>query len=168
MTAYKLVRASEAPDFTGGAPVGAYFGYGRPLGAEQVAFNVRVLAPGAVHVPPDTDPTSGHSHIRIEEIYFVIDGEITMKTADDVVILKARDAVLVPPESPARFATTPTRRLPWRCARCGSKIPIRSRAATRASGLPIAQGPALPTHPPDRVRSPAPFGHDHADGPAVV
>jgi mannose-6-phosphate isomerase-like protein (cupin superfamily) len=103
VSAYKLVRASEAPDFTGGAPVGAYLGYGRPLGAEQIAFNVRILAPGAVHVPPGTDPASGHNHTTIEEIYFVIDGEITMKIADDVVTLKARDAVLVPPESPRAF-----------------------------------------------------------------
>jgi hypothetical protein len=46
MSDYAIVRAAEAPDYTGDAP-GAFLGYGRPLGAEQIAFNVRVLAPHA-------------------------------------------------------------------------------------------------------------------------
>jgi uncharacterized cupin superfamily protein len=100
MSGYKVLRASEAPDFTNGAPDGAFLGYGRPLGAEQIAFNLRVLSPGAVHVPPGTAPSSGHSHRTIEEIYFVIDGELTMKLGDDVRTLRARDAVLVPADTP--------------------------------------------------------------------
>jgi hypothetical protein len=80
---YTIVRAAEAPDYTGDAP-GAFLGYGRPLGAEQLAFNVRVLAPHTAHVPPGGDPTWGHSHRTIEEIYFVLAGEITIKLGDDV------------------------------------------------------------------------------------
>lgn len=95
-----MLRASEAPDFAGGAPEGAFLGYGRPLGAEQIAFNLRVLAPGAAHVPPGMERGSGHSHGTIEEIYFVLDGQITMKVGEDVLRLDARDAVLVPPEMP--------------------------------------------------------------------
>lgn len=100
---YTVMRAGEAPDFTGGAPQGAFLGYGRPLGAEQIAFNVRVLAPGAVHAPPGADPSSGHSHKRIEEIYFVIDGEVTIKLAEEVTTLGPRDAVLIKPGTARAF-----------------------------------------------------------------
>lgn len=100
MGGYKVLRAEQAPDFTGGAPAGPFLGYGRPLGAEQIALNLRVLAPGAVHVPPGTDPASGHSHRTIEEIYFVLDGELTMKLGEDVMTLRPRDAVLVCADTP--------------------------------------------------------------------
>jgi quercetin dioxygenase-like cupin family protein len=90
------MRAAEAPDYTGDAP-GAFVGYGRPMGAEQIAFNVRVLAPHTTHVAPGGDPAWVHSHRTIEEIYFVLAGEITVKLEDDVVTLGPRDAVLIPP-----------------------------------------------------------------------
>jgi mannose-6-phosphate isomerase-like protein (cupin superfamily) len=95
MSAYTVMRAAEAPDYTGDAP-GAFIGYGRPMGAEQVAFNVRVLEPGTTHMPPGGDPTGGHGHVTIEEIYFVLEGEITVKLGDDVFTLGPRDAVLIP------------------------------------------------------------------------
>jgi glyoxylate utilization-related uncharacterized protein len=99
MSDYTVMRAADAPDYTGDAP-GAFHGYARPMGAEQIAFNVRVLAPGATHVPPGGDPTRGHSHATIEEIYFVLDGEITVKLGDDVETLGRWDAVLIPPDTP--------------------------------------------------------------------
>jgi mannose-6-phosphate isomerase-like protein (cupin superfamily) len=89
------MRAGDAPDYTGEAP-GAFLGYARPMGAEQIAFNVRVLAPHSTHAPPGADPTWGHAHATIEEIYFVIEGEITVKLGDDVMTLGPRDAVLIP------------------------------------------------------------------------
>jgi mannose-6-phosphate isomerase-like protein (cupin superfamily) len=92
---YTILRAADAPDYTGDAP-GAFIGYGRPMGAEQIALNVRVLAPHTTHVPPGGDPAWGHSHRTIEEIYFVLEGELTMKLGDDVVKLGPRDAVLIP------------------------------------------------------------------------
>ena len=72
------------------------------MGAEQIAFNVRVLEPGMSHVPPGEDPAGGHSHATIEEIYFVLEGEITLKLGDEVVKLGERDAVLIPADDPAR------------------------------------------------------------------
>ena len=99
MSDYTLLCAADAPDYTGDAP-GAFLGYGRPLGAQQVAVNVRVLEPGMAHVPPGTDPARGHSHRTIEEIYFVLDGELAIKLGDDVKTLGARDAVLIPPATP--------------------------------------------------------------------
>ena len=106
MSDHTILRAADAPDFSGDAP-GAFLGYGRPLGSEQVAVNVRILEPGMANVPPGGDPTRGHSHVNIEEIYFVLEGEITVKVGDDVVTLGPRDAVLIPPSTPraARNAT---------------------------------------------------------------
>jgi mannose-6-phosphate isomerase-like protein (cupin superfamily) len=99
MSDYTVLRAADAPDYTGDAP-GAFIGYGRPMGAEQIAFNVRVLAPHAAHVPPGGDPTRGHSHRTIEEIYFVLAGELNVKLGDEVITLGPRDAVLVPSATP--------------------------------------------------------------------
>ena len=98
MSDYTILRAADAPDFTGDAP-GAFFGYGRSLGAEQVALNIRVLAPHTAHVPPGGDPARGHSHRTIEEIYLVIEGEVSLKLAGDVTTLGPRDAVRIPPET---------------------------------------------------------------------
>jgi quercetin dioxygenase-like cupin family protein len=94
---FTILRAGDAPDYTGGKVPSPFLGYARPMGAEQIAFNVRVLAPGATHVPPGWDESKGHSHNTIEELYFVIDGEITVKLDDEVVTLAKRDAVLMAP-----------------------------------------------------------------------
>ena len=46
---YTVLRAADAPDYTGDAP-GAFLGYGRPLGSD-----VRSLGPrDAVLIPPAT------------------------------------------------------------------------------------------------------------------
>lgn len=95
MSDYEVLRAADAPDYTGDAP-GAFLGYGRPMGAQQVAFNVRVLEPGTTNVPPGYDAALGHSHTEIEEIYFVIDGEVTVKAGEDVLTLGPRDAIFLP------------------------------------------------------------------------
>jgi mannose-6-phosphate isomerase-like protein (cupin superfamily) len=99
LTEYTIVRAAEAPDYTGDAP-GAFLGYGRSLGAEQLALNLRVLAPHTAHVPPGGDPTRGHSHRTIEEIYLVLTGRVTIKLGDDLATLGPRDAVRIPPATP--------------------------------------------------------------------
>jgi uncharacterized cupin superfamily protein len=96
---YTVMRAAEAPDYTGDAP-GAFLGYARPMGSEQLGVNLRVLAPGTAHVPPGEDPGLGHSHRTIEELYFVVDGEVTVKLGDDVLTLGPRDAVRIPSETP--------------------------------------------------------------------
>ena len=99
MSDYTVLRAADAPDYTGEHP-GAFLGYARPMASEQLAVNVRVLEPGMTHVPPGGDPTRGHSHRTIEEIYFVLDGELTIKLGDDVLTLGPRDAVLIPAGTP--------------------------------------------------------------------
>jgi uncharacterized cupin superfamily protein len=95
VSAHTILRRADAPDYTGDAP-GAFLGYGRPLGAEQLAVNVRVLAPRTAHVAPGGDPAWGHSHRTIEEIYFVLAGELTIKLDDEIETLRQYDAVLIP------------------------------------------------------------------------
>ena len=99
MSEYTVMRAAEAPDYTGDAP-GAFLGYARPMGSEQLGVNLRVLAPGTAHVPPGEDPALGHSHRTIEEVYFVVDGDVTVKLGDDVLTLGPRDAVRIPAQTP--------------------------------------------------------------------
>lgn len=99
MSSYKIMRAADAPDYTGDAP-GAFLGYARPLDATQLAFNVRELEPGQAHVPPGVDEAWGHSHVTIEELYFVLEGEIAVKAGDEVVTLGPRDAILIPAGTP--------------------------------------------------------------------
>jgi uncharacterized cupin superfamily protein len=96
---YTILRRADAPDYTGDAP-GAFLGYARPLGATQLAVNVRVLAPHTAHVPPGSDPAWGHSHRTIEEIYLVLEGEIRVKLDDAVETLRRHDAVLIPAGTP--------------------------------------------------------------------
>lgn len=95
MSDYTILRAGDAPDFTGDAP-GAFLGYARPMGSEQLAFNVRVLEPGTTNVPPGYDEALGHNHTEVEELYFVIEGEVTVKAGDEVLTLGPRDAILLP------------------------------------------------------------------------
>jgi uncharacterized cupin superfamily protein len=65
-----------------------------------VAVNVRVLEPGQPHVPPGEDPSWGHGHRTIEEIYLVLEGELRVKLGDEVETLRQYDAVLIPPGTP--------------------------------------------------------------------
>ena len=91
-----IMRAAEAPDYSGDAP-GAFLGYARTMGSEQLALNMRVIEPGMTSGPPGSSPSWGHAHKTIEELYLVLEGELTMKLGDDVFTLGPRDAVLIPP-----------------------------------------------------------------------
>jgi mannose-6-phosphate isomerase-like protein (cupin superfamily) len=96
---YTVMRAAEAPDYTGEAP-GAFLGYARPMGSTQLGLNVRVLAPHTEHKPPDAPDGFAHSHRTIEELYFVLEGELAVKLGDEVLTLGPRDAVLMPAQTP--------------------------------------------------------------------
>jgi mannose-6-phosphate isomerase-like protein (cupin superfamily) len=99
MSEYTVMRAAEAPDYTGEAP-GAFLGYARPMGSTQLGVNVRVLAPHTEHKPPGAPDGYGHSHRTIEELYFVLEGELNVKLGDEVLALGPRDAVLIGAETP--------------------------------------------------------------------
>jgi uncharacterized cupin superfamily protein len=99
MSDYEIMRAAEAPDYTGGSE-SPFYGYARPMESEQLGVNLRVLAAGATNVPPGGDPTAGHSHNEVEELYFVVDGEVTVKAGDEEVKLGPRDAILLAQGTP--------------------------------------------------------------------
>jgi mannose-6-phosphate isomerase-like protein (cupin superfamily) len=99
MSEYTVMRAAEAPDYTGEAP-GAFLGYARPMGSTQLGVNVRVLAPHTEHKPPGAPDGYGHSHRTIEELYFVLEGELNVKLGDEVLALGPRDAVLIGAQTP--------------------------------------------------------------------
>ena len=96
MSDYTVLRATDAPDYSGGDP-SRFLGYARPMGSGQLGLNVRELAPGASNVPPGDPATGGHSHGEVEELYFVLEGDVTVKVDDDEVVLGPRDAVLMQP-----------------------------------------------------------------------
>lgn len=93
---YTILRRADAPDYSQGDKAGPFLGYARPMGANQIALNIRVLAPGAAHTPPGEEPSWGHAHKTIEEIYLVLRGDIQIKLDDDIETLHELDAVLIP------------------------------------------------------------------------
>lgn len=108
MSDYTVVKRDQVPDWSGDAP-GAFLGYSRSLGAEQVSVNLRLLAPHESHRPPGADPSWGHSHRTIEEIYLVLDGEVQIKLGDAIETLGRYDAVRIPPQTP-RAVRNPSER----------------------------------------------------------
>jgi mannose-6-phosphate isomerase-like protein (cupin superfamily) len=98
MSDYTVLRAADAPDYSGEDTPGAFRGYASTLGSEELGVNLRVLEPGQANVPPGFDEKAGHSHTGIDEIYFVLEGEVSVKVGDDVVTLGPRDAIRIPPE----------------------------------------------------------------------
>lgn len=96
MSDYTIQRAAEATDYSGDGTPGAFLGYS--MGSEQLGFNLRVLEPGQAHHLPGKESLNGHSHKDIEELYLVIEGELTFQIEDETVTVGPRDALLIPPE----------------------------------------------------------------------
>lgn len=89
--AYAIVHPDDAEDAYAGSDVPGEF---RPLsdllGAEQVAATL-------IRVPPHSDfeQGTGHTHDRLEELYLVTRGTLTMRFGDDVRKVSAPAAVRV-------------------------------------------------------------------------
>jgi uncharacterized cupin superfamily protein len=80
MAGYTVAERTQAVDFMADYPgFGEMRSYADALGAEQVAFSWRLM-------PPNTGGRGsyGHRHPGQEEVYFVIDGQVTFKIDDDV------------------------------------------------------------------------------------
>ena len=96
MSGYKVVKAADAKDYYMGTDVPGEF---RPLtddlGAKQLALTL-------IHIPPHSDfeQGTGHYHDKIEEIYIITHGTLTMRFGDEIIKVSAGSAVLVQPKTP--------------------------------------------------------------------
>jgi len=78
--AYSIASREEALDFMASYPgYGEQRWYSDALGTEQVSFSWRRMPPGT-----GGRGSYGHRHPGLEEVYFVISGEVTFKVGDDV------------------------------------------------------------------------------------
>jgi mannose-6-phosphate isomerase-like protein (cupin superfamily) len=92
---YSIVRAEEAEDAYADSDVpGEFRSLKEALGSEQVAVTL-------IRVPPHSDfeQGTGHRHERLEEIYIVTRGTLTMRFDDEIERVAAGSAVRVAPET---------------------------------------------------------------------
>jgi len=93
MADFTVVRADDVTDQYAGTDVpGEFHSLGRELGAEQLSITL-------IRVPPHSDfeQGTGHYHDRVEELYIVTRGTLTMRFEDDIVPVSAGTAVRVAP-----------------------------------------------------------------------
>ena len=93
MSDYSIVRADEVEDAYAGSDVpGEFHSLKKALGSEQIAATL-------IRVPPHSDfeQGSGHHHERLEEIYIVTRGTLTMRFDDEVERVVAGSVVRVAP-----------------------------------------------------------------------
>lgn len=93
MTDYSIVRADEAADAYAGSDVpGEFRSLRDALETEQVAVTL-------IRVPPhsDLDQGTGHHHERLEEVYILTRGALTMRFDDEVQRVTAGSVVRVAP-----------------------------------------------------------------------
>ncbi|HSX17772.1 MAG TPA: cupin domain-containing protein [Candidatus Saccharimonadales bacterium] len=96
MTNYRIIKASEVNDVYAGTDVPGEF---RPLtkllGSQQLALTL-------IHVPPHSDfeQGTGHHHDKLEEIYIITRGTLTMRFGDDIIKVPGGSAVRVAPKTP--------------------------------------------------------------------
>lgn len=81
----------ELPDGRLAASVGTVRQLTDRLGATDVAINHYELAPG------ESFTISPHAHPEQEEVFLVVDGEVTFETDDEPVVVGADEVLRVPP-----------------------------------------------------------------------
>jgi len=94
--AYAIVRADEVEDAYAGSDVpGEFRALKDALGCRQVAVSL-------IRVPPHSDfeQGTGHVHERLEEIYIVTRGTLTMRFGDTVEEVGAGAVARVAPTTP--------------------------------------------------------------------
>jgi mannose-6-phosphate isomerase-like protein (cupin superfamily) len=90
---YSIVRVDEVEDPYAGTEVpGEFRSLKEALGAEQVAVTL-------IRVPPHSDfeQGTGHFHEKLEEIYIVTSGTLTMRFEDEIEEVTAGSVVRVAP-----------------------------------------------------------------------
>jgi mannose-6-phosphate isomerase-like protein (cupin superfamily) len=95
VSGYTIVRADEAEDaYAGSDTPGEFRSLKDALGSEQVAVTL-------IRVPPHSDfeQGTGHHHDRLEEIYILTRGTLTMRFGEDVERVAAGSVVRVAPQT---------------------------------------------------------------------
>jgi mannose-6-phosphate isomerase-like protein (cupin superfamily) len=90
---YSIVQAEDVKDSYADSEVpGEFRSLKEALGAEQVAVTL-------IRVPPHSDfeQGTGHFHEKLEEIYIVTGGTLTMRFEDEIVKVEAGSVVRVAP-----------------------------------------------------------------------
>jgi mannose-6-phosphate isomerase-like protein (cupin superfamily) len=93
---YSTVRGDDVDDAYAGTDVpGEFRSLSDALGCEQLAVTL-------IRVPPHSDfeQGTGHFHTKLEELYIVARGVLTMRFGDDIVELGAGSAARVAPQTP--------------------------------------------------------------------
>jgi mannose-6-phosphate isomerase-like protein (cupin superfamily) len=93
VSGYSIVRVNDVEDSYADSEVpGEFRSLKEALGAEQVAVTL-------IRVPPhaDFEQGNGHFHEKLEEIYIVTRGILTMRFADEVEKVEAGSVVRVAP-----------------------------------------------------------------------
>lgn len=96
MSDYAIVRADEIEDSYADSDVpGEFRRLTDPLEGEQLAATL-------IRIPPHSDfeQGTGHRHERVEELYVVSRGTLTMRLGDEVREVGAGTAVRVAPQTP--------------------------------------------------------------------
>jgi mannose-6-phosphate isomerase-like protein (cupin superfamily) len=91
---YRTVRVDDLPNAP--SPAHAKKEVDEALGVETFGFNVYTVAPG------ERVPWGFHRHPRHEEVFYVLDGTLTVDTADEPLVVEAGEALFVPPGQPTR------------------------------------------------------------------
>jgi len=95
MKGYSIVKAKEVRDVYEGTDVpGEFRALKNALKTEQVAITF-------LHIPPHSDfeQGTGHYHDKIEEIYIISRGTLTMRFDNDIVKVPAGSVVRVAPKT---------------------------------------------------------------------
>jgi mannose-6-phosphate isomerase-like protein (cupin superfamily) len=93
VSGYSIVRVDDVEDAYADSKVpGEFRSLKEALGAEQVAVTL-------IRVPPHSDfeQGNGHFHEKLEEVYIVTRGTLTMRFADEVEEVEAGSVVRVAP-----------------------------------------------------------------------
>lgn len=83
---YKIINKDDAPNFTSNGEMRMF---GKVLKSKQVALSYR-------RIPAGFKSPHGHTHKKMEEIIYVVDGEIEIRLDRAILTLKKDQIILIP------------------------------------------------------------------------
>lgn len=91
---YPIVRVDELQNAL--SPATAKREVDEALGIDSFGFNVYTVAPG------EQIPWGRHYHPRHEEVFYVLEGTLTVETPSASLVVEAGEAIAIPPGQPNR------------------------------------------------------------------